>query len=103
MTMVGAAVAGIFITPAATKISIKPQQQAAQKCWRSTLREVADRFRRVRKEDMPPTGSLYNPEVISVIGWTIRRPFPRHQRKRSELRGGTMMPASKLSYRTART
>jgi hypothetical protein len=39
-----------------------------------------------------PAGSLYSPKVISVMGWTTRRPFSRHQRKRSELRVGTMMP-----------
>src|SRR6476619_2463916 len=39
-----------------------------------------------------PAGSLYSPKVISVMGWMTRRPFSRHQRKRSELRVGTMMP-----------
>ena len=48
-------------------------------------------FRRIQKADMP-AGSLYSPELISVIGWTTRRPFSKHQRKRSELRVGTMMP-----------
>jgi flavorubredoxin len=39
-----------------------------------------------------PAGSLYSPMVISVIGWTTRSPFARHQRKSPALRVGTRIP-----------
>ena len=51
-----------------------------------------------------PAGSLYSPEVISVIGSMTRRPFSRHQRKRSELRFRTMMPGlQRLPWRLSKT
>jgi hypothetical protein len=57
-----------------------------------------DRFQKSTDGRYAPAGSLYSPKVISVMGWTTRRPFSRHQRKRSELRVGTMIPGpAKLS------
>src|ERR1700731_548552 len=53
---------------------------------------LSKHFQKSTEGRYAPAGSLYNPELISVIGWTTRRPFSRHQRKRSELRVGTMMP-----------
>ena len=53
---------------------------------------AGDRFRRVRKADTPQLARCTAPRSSASLAGQPRRPFSRHQRKRSELRVGTMMP-----------
>jgi len=41
-----------------------------------------------------PLGSLYKPMLMSVIGWTMHRPFSKHQQNSSPLRVGRRNPGT---------